>query len=123
MANPNDDAELLALVHATAAEARRTGRASGFCKFNRVLQGVAAAREAAGEVVPAGLAAMLVDEQVEWTEAVYDWYLRFVAMVVDGRFVEGQGNYGDVADDCPPAHPKFLECRLTEAGRELVERD
>lgn len=123
MANPNDDVELLALVQATAAEARRSGRASGFCKFNRVLQGVAAAREAAGEPMPAGLAAMLADEQVEWTEAVCDWYLRFVAMVVDGRFVEGQGNYGDVADDCAPAHPKFLECRLTADGREFVERD
>lgn len=106
----------LTMARAVAVEAAQTGRASGFCKLFKVLLRLADADPAA----PSDLRECLLDETVEWSEAAYEWYLRFVAVVVRGGLVEGQGNYGDEADDYPPAHPKFLECRLTEAGRTAV---
>jgi hypothetical protein len=106
----------LRMAHAVAAEAALSGRASGFCKLFKVLLRLAEADPAA----PSDLRDCLRDETAEWSEATYDWYLRFVAVVVRGDWVEGQGNYGDEADDCPPAHPKFLECRLTAPGRAAV---
>lgn len=101
---------VVVFVQAVVECARRTGRASGFCKFNKVLACVAAV----DPDVPADWETWLFDEQVEWSEESDEWYDRFVALVVAGEFVEGQGNFGD--EDCAPAHPKFLECRVTAKG-------
>ena len=88
--------------------------ASGFCKFAKVLGRVAEVDPAA----PAGWETWLFDERVEWSDESVEWCDQFVALVVAGEFVEGQGNFG--GDDYPPAHPKFLECRATAKGRALI---
>lgn len=65
----------------------------------------------------------LVDELREWRDSDLDFYEQCARVIRAGTYIEGQGNYGgpDVDDEFPedwaPAHPKFLECRLTPRGR------
>lgn len=104
----------LVLLQAIAAEhAARNGL---FCKCNRVLQRVLRQLDLAD----GSRELALLDETLHWDAALLGIYDELVALVRAGLLAEGQGNFGD--DECAPAHPKFVECRLTEAGRQLVRR-
>lgn len=107
-----------ACIQAIAVENDGRRSSGSFCKCNRVLATVARLTEAR----LAHLDAWLIDETMEPGDAILEFYDRFVALVRRGDYVEGQGNFGDDAEYAP-AHPKFLECRLTERGlREVLPR-
>jgi len=106
------DAFSRACVEAIGAEAAaRQHTADSFCKCNRVLERVA---HLSGLMTPE-LMAWLRDESMDPGDREISFYERFVSLVRRGVHVEGQGNFGE-PDDSPPAHPKFVECRLTERG-------
>ena len=60
----------------------------------------------------------LWDERQRWDglDRLLETYDLFAALVRTGVWVEGQGTWG--GDDYVQAHPMFLECRLTERGRQ-----
>ncbi len=103
-----------ACLRSVHAEAEHTRASSGFCKCNRVLSRVASL---IGARTP-DLDEWLRDETRVPSAESDALYERFVAVVREGDFVEGQGNFGD--GDAPPAHPKVLECRLTTAGQHVL---
>ena len=109
-----------ACIEAVRADtAARQRPIDSFCKCNRVLERLA---KLTGDDTPQ-LLACLHDETAEWSDAELRWYDRFVEIVRRGVHVEGQGNFGDPDEGVAPAHPKFLECRLTERGvRQLQAR-
>lgn len=112
-----------AIVRAIAAENTGKRARSSFCKCNRVLLLIAQAQEPPDPLVAEWLMdeTLALDEDL-WArlEAFYD---PFVAAVQAGRVCEGQGNFGgaDEYGDWAPAHPKFLEVRLTGYGMRLAQ--
>lgn len=103
-----------------------------FVKLDRV---VAAAARFVDRFTPA-LSNSLVIEVADWTDDDYAFYEQCVVAIRTERFLEGQGNFGrprdddeyptlnvnypELDDDWPPAHPRVLECRLTDRGRALL---
>ena len=110
-ANTDCDAFTRVCIDAIAIENDGRRALGSFCKCNRVLATVA--RRTGSRV--ARLDEWLLDESLEWSDEIGALYDRFVAVVRRGEYVEGQGNFGD-EPDYGPAHPKFVECRLTERG-------
>ena len=49
---------------------------------------------------------------------IEDLYAVLIALVSDGRYLEGQGNMGSA--EVSPANPLFTECWLTPDGRNVV---
>ena len=94
-----------------------------FCKCNRVLQRVTQLLQIHEPL----LDAWLLDETLQVTEAQWPLvdalYGPFVAAVHSGVVCEGQGNFGgrDEYGEWAPAHPKFLEVRLTAEGLRLAQ--
>jgi hypothetical protein len=95
-----------ALVDAVAAEL--AARRRPFCKAIRALQRAATAL---GVATPAECERMF-DEEVLLADALESLFDRMAAMVRGRERLSGQGNFGDDADDSPPAHPKFVEVGL-----------
>lgn len=121
----SEDPPQLLLVYVRAIAQENAGKRpmGSFCKCNRVLINVARLLGPQDPIVDAWLA----DETLEMTEHQYaqicSFYDPFVAAVQGGYVCEGQGNFGgtDEGGEYPPAHPKFLEVRLTPRGVELVK--
>jgi hypothetical protein len=65
-----------------------------------------------------------VDERDRRAARFYDTLVRLVCGVDGQCLLEGQGNFGAVCygyPDCPPAHPRYTECRITQRGLDFVE--
>lgn len=112
-----------AIVRAIAAENAGKRALSSFCKCNRVLLHIAQLQMPQDPLVTEWLMdETLALDEGRWArlEAFYD---PFVAAVQAGRVCEGQGNFGgaDEDGDWAPAHPKFLEVRLSDYGMRLVQ--
>ncbi len=45
-------------------------------------------------------------------------YNQLIIAIKDGTYITGQGNIGD--EEFSPAHPKYVECRLTKAGLQIA---
>jgi hypothetical protein len=121
----SENAEDLALIYARAIALENAGKRplESFCKCNRVLVHVAQLLGLHDPVIDA----WLFDETLAPTECecarIYAFYDPFVAAVKSGDVCEGQGNFGSTDEEegeYAPAHPKFLEVRLTPRGIELV---
>lgn len=102
------------LVTLRAIDAEHRARGGLFVKCNWVML---RALEMHGALTDAA-SNQLRDESLPWDKPLVDAYDSLVNIVREGQLAEGQGNFG--GDDYPPAHPKFVECRLTEAGRRLL---
>src|SRR2546425_7401417 len=47
-----------------------------------------------------------------------------LVVVTNKRYlIEGQGNFGNIFTGDPPAQPRYIECRLTELGRNEIFND
>ncbi len=70
----------------------------------------------------------MVDESLEnslWDETwgsnvMIELYGLLIGLVHEKNLVVGQGNFGD--GDTGPAHPKFTECLITQAGLEILDQ-
>jgi len=122
----SDEPTVLArsLIRATASAVAGTNHQ--FTKLNGV---VSEAARMVGRWTPE-LEECLWDESRDWSEDSLAFYDECVQIIRAGVYVAGQGNYGGVyvhpddpedVEDYAPAHPKFLECRLTDRGRRVAE--
>lgn len=89
-----------------------------FTKCHRVLRRCAELRG----TLDAQLERELGDETTPWREATCAFWDELVLLVRGGVLADGQGNFGGVDEDGEhdAAHPKFVECRLTAAGRRAL---
>jgi hypothetical protein len=96
----------------------------GSTRFIKLYRAVSRAARALGCWSDA-LEEWLADEEVVPNDDVMRFYERCVLVIRHGVYIEGQGNYGgryvddeypELTADYPPAHPKCLDCRLTQRG-------
>lgn len=107
------------------AVAELAGGGRKYVKLNRVLEHVVRDRGESWQDSD-----WFWDETLEWPDEIESFYNECVKAINAGVYLEGIGNYGGrwVDPDDPseveewgPAHPKVLECGLTDRGRALAD--
>lgn len=107
---PELEAVVRSVLLAVASEARASKAKRGFVKLNRVLLRLL---DSENQSVP-DIRKSIETECGRWTTDGLEWYWAIVSQLRVSPLLECQGNWGDQC--LPPAHPRVIECRLTEAG-------